>query len=779
MSSCSIVPIAPGMRRYSTDGSLLYHAALMFRNLLLVVLCGCAESALAQGLLLQGRVIDTQGGVINGAAVELRGAGSETTHTGPDGTFSFDGVPVGTVSVQVAAPGFEGRSQDVAVTAAMVPVTIVLNIAGVIESTGVVAPRLEENLPQLIERGGVRVQTITAAQIQNNGYYDVAQALQALVPGLFLTPKAGPFDYVNASLQGSRTNEILWLVDGVRISNRLYNGTTPLDTMPAHMVERIEVIEGGQGLFYGTQAVAGVINIVTRAFSADADGVLQAGGHSNAGGFASGLFRASARGNRFVLYGSTDVAKGYQPFPDAQYQPSTTDRNRGYQVHTFGGKYAYDFSPRLRVSAAYQLTDAARLDNLQPARSSASQIGGLASEFNARTENVVSTKIDVSPTPTAQFFFKGYYHRWDSYYSEERNVIAQPGTSRTMSDREFWGYDDYGANLLAKLTPQRGLEYYAGYDFQNYSGEDEVLLIAPNTERVHALFGQVQTNHDLLGNVTLSAGARYNAPSAGQSHTSWNGSGQYDFSSSLHARVTGGTAFRYPDAYELFAIDPACCIGNPDLEPESSANVNASLGGRLQRGTTALDLELVGFYRRISHLIVDTDDGTGSGNTVTANSDEAVKVHGVSLLGSASLTPAVAVTLGYTYTTSEQGNTLAGGYSSLPGLPSNRVNASVDLHPAGRRVGASMTLFHVGDIFDNVSSFGKVPSGNYTVVDLAGRYFLDAGRRHRLNLRIENVFDAQYATGHGRGFPDAGGSPYITSALGVPRSLHLSYTFAY
>ena len=70
---------------------------------------------------------------------------------------------------------------------------------------------------------------------------------------------------------------------------------------------------------------------------------------------------------------------------------------------------------------------------------------------------------------------------------------------------------------------------------------DEVLLIAPNTERVHALFGQVQTNHDLLGNLTLSAGARYNAPSAGQSHTSWNASGQYDVTSSLHARVTGGT----------------------------------------------------------------------------------------------------------------------------------------------------------------------------------------------------------------------------------------------
>ena len=74
--------------------------------------------------------------------------------------------------------------------------------------------------------------------------------------------------------------------------------------------------------------------------------------------------------------------------------------------------------------------------------------------------------------------------------------------------------------------------------------------------------------------------------------------------------------------------------------------------------------------------------------------------------------------MGYTYTTSEQGNTLAGGYSSLPGLPSNRVNASVDVHPANKPFGASFTVFWVGDIFDNVSGFGKVASGNYTVADL-------------------------------------------------------------
>jgi len=735
---------------------------------------------LAQTVTLEGRVTDPLGGTINGAAVTVNAAAAaRTTRTGADGTFSLDAVPVGSVSVTIEAPGFEPSTQTVSLTPTMAPLSVVLKIAGVAESAAVVAPKLEEELPQIIERTGVRAQTITAAEIQNGGYYDVAQALQALVPGLFLTPKAGPFDYVTASLQGSRTNEILWLVDGVRISNRLYNGTTPLDTIPAHMVERIEILEGGQGLFYGTQAVAGIVNVVTKSFTEGRNAMLQGGANTNEGGFVSGLARGSAQGNRFVLYGSTDDAVGFQPFPGSQYQPSTTDRDRSYNVHTFGGKYAYDFSRQLRFSAAYQFTNASRLDNLQPARSGISQSGGVSNIYNERNENILSGKVDYTPRPTAEFFFKGYYHRWDSHYTEERNVIGDPGAVDVVSDHEFWGYKDYGANLLAKLTPTRGVEYYAGYDFQNYSGEDAVLLIAPTTETVNAVFGQIRTTRELLHNATLSAGIRFNAPSESENHTVWNLTGQYDLPRGMFARATVGTSFRYPDAYELFAIDPTCCFGNPNLKPESSTNFNGSFGGRVHRGETTVDLEFIGFYREVSDLIVDTDDGTGSGNTITANSPNTVRVHGFGLVGSASLTSAVATTLGYTYTTSEQGNTLAGGYNSLPGLPSNRVNWSVDWHPPRKPFGGTLTFYWVGDIFDNVSGFGSVPSGNYEVFDLAGRYFLDPQRRHRLNVRLENLFDSDYATGHGRAFPDAGGAPYLTSTLGVPFTFHVSYTFAY
>ena len=122
----------------------------------------------------------------------------------------------------------------------------------------VVTGGLEETLPQELAKYGARVDVVTGRQIELSNFPDVAQVLSRSVPGLYVAPQSGPFSYVFASLQGSRTNEVLYLIDGVRISNRLYNTTPPLDTVPAHMVDRIEVLEGGQSLFFGTQAVAGV-----------------------------------------------------------------------------------------------------------------------------------------------------------------------------------------------------------------------------------------------------------------------------------------------------------------------------------------------------------------------------------------------------------------------------------------------------------------------------------------------------------------------------------------
>ena len=92
---------------------------------------------------------------------------------------------------------------------------------------------LEQTLPQELAKLGNELSVISDKQLRDGGYRDVAQALERTTPGLYLNPYEGPFGYTDISLQGSRRNDVLWVMDGVRINNRLYSTTPPNDTMPS------------------------------------------------------------------------------------------------------------------------------------------------------------------------------------------------------------------------------------------------------------------------------------------------------------------------------------------------------------------------------------------------------------------------------------------------------------------------------------------------------------------------------------------------------------------
>ena len=435
----------------------------------------------------------------------------------------------------------------------------------------VVTGGLEETLPTELSHYGDRLDAVTAEQIQAGGFVDVGQVLQSRVPGLYLAPQSGPFSYNSASLQGSRQGEILYLVDGVRISNRLYNTTPPLDTIPAHMVERIEVLDGGQGLFFGTTAVAGVVNVVTLGFTDQPHGRFAVGGDTNDSFTASAHVSSSLDGHRFVLFASHDEARGFSPFRDGEQQPSATDRHRGYRLTSGGVKYAYDFNPDLRFSAEYIRTEGF-VDNARPVDAAAA--------INRRDEQIAMAKLDYTASDKLEFFLKGYWHDWSSHYDEVDNIGG--GATEHVDPNEFWGFWDYGLNAVAEFKPARGIETYLGYDAQRYWGRDDVLIIAQRKEMTQAVFGQVRITPDALPNTHLAAGVRYNHPDNGESATVWNVSGRYDFSEALFVRGSLGTAFRLPDAESLFAQDPLNNgeVGNPNLKPERSKNLNLAIGGQ-------------------------------------------------------------------------------------------------------------------------------------------------------------------------------------------------------
>ncbi len=644
----------------------------------------------------------------------------------------------------------------------------------------IVGVTLEETLPQELAKYGSVVETLDSEDVRNAGYTDVSNALQMQVPGVFIAPRGGPFSYLDISVQGSRTQDMLFLVDGVRINNRLYPGTIT-DTLPSSMVERVELLKGGQSLFYGTNAAAGVINVVTRGYTDEFDGLVSAGADTNDGYHVDGFVRGKFGPGNYVLYASQDKAAGFEMFDGVQ--PSSTNRNRSYNVRTVGGKYRLALSDTLSIDARYQHNDA-DIEYLRYNRSFAGS--------NNRDEEIASISVDWQATSDLEILVKGYWHDWDTRYTDILNSVLPPYTQTVSSNNLYWGYEDKGVNALAKWSPGGPFEYLAGYDYQTYTAFDEVWRIEQTKEDVQAVFAQVRSTDEFIKNGAFAAGIRHN-DTGGATSTTWNVSGRYDFTPNVYAQGIVGTSFLLPSAEQLFLLELGEYLGNPNVEPEESTSINATLGG--QFGDTAMvSWSATYFHRNIDNLIdgcdwdpLDTqaceiDRTQAYRGIVPANliADYAgvfynvageVQVRGFELMGAVDFSNGFTAIASYTGTESRND----GSSTQLARIPEAfaKIAAAYD----GDAWGAQANVLWTGEQSSVAGAFGRVNYGDYVVIDLAGHLFLDAEQKHKLGVRLENVLDEDYATRVAAGVIDGTASPILVSNRGVPQTFRLTYTY--
>lgn len=422
------------------------------------------------------------------------------------------------------------------------------------------------------------VNIVTRGELTRNRQASILPTLQQRIPGFMLTSR-GMLGYGVAggaagsiSLRGvsGGAGQMLVLIDGHPQYQGVY-GHPIADSYQTLMAERVEVLRGPASVLYGSNAMGGVVNIVTRGMHRD--GVLTTV-HAAAGSY--GTVKAEATNQlRRGRFGST---------VGAQYGRSDNHRPRmGFEQYGGMMKAAYDLNGHWNASAGANIT-----------------------HFNASNPGLVTAPLyDARQWITrgeVSLALENHYGSTSgavSLYSNFGRHKINDGTSNPAApqSRYFRSKDALsGLSLFQSATLLKGNRVTVGFDWQNIYGRAYYTSIAtgetldtPNKQSAHShrneVAGYVEVRQELASWLTIDAGLRIDHHSI--TGTEWIPQGGIAVrpmaNGTLKAMVSKG--FRNPSMRELYLYPPS----NTDLRPERMMNYELSWrhttgGGNLTYG---------------------------------------------------------------------------------------------------------------------------------------------------------------------------------------------------
>lgn len=400
------------------------------------------------------------------------------------------------------------------------------------------------------------------------------------------------------SMQGVSGENVKILLDGVPIIGR-QGGNIDLSQLNIQNVERIEIIEGPMSVQYGTNALAGTMNIITkkkkeqgRTFTLT--NYMETVGHINVGssfGWRKNahIINVSAGRNFFSGWSEFDTTrfKQWKPkiqyFADVNYQDSIGNVKIGYTANVFN-----EFILN-RGQALLPYFETAFDDKYMTNRLSN------AVNVSFLTENQLSTNLLVS--------YSHYKRIKNTYYRDLINLNEV--LTENSGDQDTTQFNLFAARgTLAKTTGKK-LNYEAGFDINLETGEG--LRIKNKTQQIGDYAAFISAEWHITEGVTLRPGLRasynttYAAPLIPSLHL------RYKLSDSWTARASYGSGFRAPSLKELyfFFVDINHNIqGNPNLKAERSDNFNTVVNYKKAVGSDRVyKFEVSGFYNHIRNLI--------------------------------------------------------------------------------------------------------------------------------------------------------------------------------
>ncbi|MFV0681197.1 TonB-dependent receptor domain-containing protein [Ottowia sp.] len=537
-------------------------------------------------------------------------------------------------------------------------------------------------------------------QIRDSGAVNIADLLQRQA-GLELSRNGGPGTSTSLFIRGAESRFTAVYIDGVRLDTQATGGA-PWETIALGQIERIEIVRGAAAAVYGSDAVAGVVQIFTKkgegAFSPyvgvgagnHRTGKLEAGlsGQSGAVDYALGLGRDVSRGYNIKTDGNPD---------DDGYRQSSASGRLGWQVSR---------DHRLELTGTH--TDIkAEYDGYTPGLHdmSNSRLSTLGANWAAQWTANYSTRLSISES--------------DHRYETEPSPYLSKTKLRNVLFQNEWRQ---GGHLLTAALERR---------------EDD-LRNDPIDQGRHQ--NALALGYGYTGGAhTLQVNLRHDRDSEFGGETT--GGVAYGYRFAPGWRVTGayGTAFRVPTLYHRFSQ-----YGNPDLSPEKSRNLELGLHWAQQQSR----FSVVAYRNRVTNLISFGAAGLcQSAFGCYENTGRAI-LRGVTLSGAHRLGP---VNLSGSLDLQDPHDASTGNLLARRAKRILKLNA--DTRVAGWTLGAEMQA--ASHRWDNAANTNRLPG--YGVVNLYASTTI--ARQWTLLARIDNVADRDYQLA--RNYNTAGRAFYV------------------
>jgi len=605
----------------------------------LVLTAAHAES----GAILSGTVRDPQGRAIPDAALTLvsrSGSAESATTSDSAGAYRFRGLPEGSYLVRAEASGFAPFLVDDVHLGDGAAETrdIVLKVAGVREEVVVTASSTPQ-APSEVSKAVTVIDRADAEARDNSALSDVVD----LAPSVRVQQLGGPGAFTTIQIRGLRDEDTAVLVDGLRLrdaSATQADASGLIEDLLFTDATRVEVMRGSGSSLYGTNAIGGIINVITDEGGGRTRGsVLLEGGSLDAfrgrakvvGDWAGGRIQYSFGVAQIEV---TSGLGGDQPFRDTNAQ----------------GRVTFHLSPTLQlVARIYAGNSFGKIYGDPDVVGSATGVGIVNAIANGPNATFLPAPDDPDSTRAARFLTGAliltgqpaakldYSISYQAEANSRRYGNGPAGAGPYQPDSSTRSlYDGRIQTVNAHLNYHLGQTnlFTAGYEFEseNYANdnsqqfEPEAASGVNVTQISHTVFAQDQARffNDQL-QISGAVRAQFfslNAPtftplaSAPYQNTAFpsppaaytgDGSMAYFFRrSATKVRAHVGRGYRAPSLFERFGagFDPVygySVYGDPRLTPEHSIGFDAGvdrtfLGGRLKASATY-------FYTSLENVI--------------------------------------------------------------------------------------------------------------------------------------------------------------------------------